>query len=388
MPLKVIKMANNSDSKNSCSEIKDTGYCSFNKGKLAPACELCVKGRKSVLYITGVCPRKCFYCPVSQKKKDIDVKYINERKYESNEDLLDEIRKSQSKGVGITGGDPLSRLQRTVDTIKLLKKEFGQDFHCHLYTSLNLVTKETLQKLYDAGLDEIRFHPDLEDDKLWWKIPLGKEHDWKFGIEIPCIPDKKDMISKLIIEHKDNVDYFNLNEFEISDLNAQAFQDHGYKPVDDISYAIKDSKEVAFELMKLCENVHFCTCTLKDKVQMGNRLKLRAESVAKEYDFVDDEGMLIRGAIYLNAIPDKTYKEVYKGIDKEEEIKLLEKLRLELIEEFELPEELIELDTQKLRLLTLPEFVEEFAQDLEQRCAIVKEYPTFDHMEVELDFLN
>jgi pyruvate formate-lyase activating enzyme-like uncharacterized protein len=54
--------------------------------------------------------------------------------------------------------------------IRLLKQEFGSDFHIHLYTPLNLVTAERLQQLHEAGLDEIRFHPNLEDDRWWDRV--------------------------------------------------------------------------------------------------------------------------------------------------------------------------------------------------------------------------
>ena len=63
---------------------------------------------------------------------------------------------------------------------------------------------------------------------------------------------------------------------------------------------------IAKELMKYCLdkniNVHYCTSKLKDKVQMQNRFKLRAKKAKTKYDIVTDEGLLLRGIIYLKEL--------------------------------------------------------------------------------------
>ena len=80
---------------------------------------------------------------------------------------------------------------------------------------------------------------------------------------------------------------------------------HGYDTKTDISHGIKGSEEIAQEVMEYVLekdysfNVHSCSSKLKDKVQMQNRFKLRAENVKTKFDIVTEEGMLIRGCIYL-----------------------------------------------------------------------------------------
>ena len=166
-------------------KINKTPWHSWCTGKIAKGCAYCVQGRKLVLFVTGICPRKCYFCPVSDQKYGKDVIYANERVISAdsaNKDILEEADSMQAKGAGITGGDPLMKLDRTISYIKLLKEKFGARFHIHLYTSLDLVTEESLKKLFEAGLDEIRFHPDLKNKSNWDKISIANKFKTK-----PCL---------------------------------------------------------------------------------------------------------------------------------------------------------------------------------------------------------
>ena len=137
--------------------MRESGYYSYFVGELPKGCQLCVKGAKLVLFTTGVCPRDCFYCPLSPWRRE-DVIYANERPVKDELDILEEAKIQEALGAGVTGGDPLAKLERTVRYIQLLKENFGENFHIHLYTTGALATRDALGKLYDAGLDEIRFH--------------------------------------------------------------------------------------------------------------------------------------------------------------------------------------------------------------------------------------
>lgn len=85
-------------------KIQKTKHHSWKIGNLAKGCKLCVKGEKSVLFVTGLCSKHCFYCPVSEKKWNKDVIYINEWPTRKTEEVIQEIKFCSSKGVGITGG--------------------------------------------------------------------------------------------------------------------------------------------------------------------------------------------------------------------------------------------------------------------------------------------
>ncbi|MBN2422141.1 radical SAM protein [Candidatus Woesearchaeota archaeon] len=379
-------------------KIIKTPYYSFRIGALPKGCKQCVKGLKSVFFITGICSNDCFFCPISDQKKNKDVIYINEWPTKKTNEILKEIKLCSSSGVGITGGDPLLRLNRTLKYTRLLKKTFGDSFHVHIYLPLEHVDEDNLEKLFKAGLDEIRFHPDIDNESYWHRILLAKEFSWQKGIEIPVIPKKLNQTKKLIDFIHDKVDFLNLNELEFSDTNFNRVLEQGYRAKNEISYAVKGSDKTAKDLMKYILkkgynlNVHYCTAKLKDRIQLSSRIKKRAENTAKEYDIIDDEGILVRGAIYpTDIIPGFEYRKKLSEINKLEKmfiIQELNKIMKKLKNKFEIPDEMIEVDKAKLRILTNANILLEIYKELDYKCAIVKEFPTYDLFEVEIEFLG
>jgi pyruvate formate-lyase activating enzyme-like uncharacterized protein len=372
--------------------MQKTKFHSYAAGTLAKGCQMCVKGRKLVLFVTGLCSEKCFYCPISDQKNGKDDVYANEWKIDSDEDILEEARLCSATGAGITGGDPLVTLDKTKRIIRLLKKEFGDHFHIHLYTPLRLVTKETMTALHEAGLDEIRFHPNLDDETLWERLNHATAFDWDVGIEIPAIPGKLKEIKKLITFSAGIISFMNLNELEYSDTNAQSLSEKGLVTKDPISYGIQGSEETALDVLKWAENehpninFHYCTATLKDKVQLSKRVKLRAEGVKKPYDVVTPDGTLIRGAVYLEcSIPGVGYhKRLLELGDKTAE---LEELKKKILEKVPISDEKVGVDFEKKRILVPRGKVKEINRRLPYCCAIVEEYPTKDEFEVEIEIL-
>ncbi|MBW2969595.1 radical SAM protein [Candidatus Woesearchaeota archaeon] len=372
--------------------MKKTKWHSHSTGKLPKGCRLCVKGKKLVLFITGLCGQRCFYCPVSEHKYGKDCIYANEwqvKDPENPKELFEEVKLTQAEGAGITGGDPLVNVDRCVKYIKLLKQRFGKKFHIHLYTPLKLVTEERLQKLYDAGLDEIRFHPDLDDDSLWPRLELAKKYKWDIGVEIPVVPGYEEKTKKLIDYLKGKIDFLNLNELERSDTTAAHYKldEMQYKTKDDISYAIEKSQETAIELGRYAETkgipVHCCTAKLKDAVQLRTRIQRRAENTALDTDIITEEGTLIRGVAYLPELaPGFGYKEKVKNANREETIQKLKELKEKLGTGT--------IDEKKLRILISEKTAENKKEEIKKlgmKPAIVEEYPTEDATEVDIQFI-
>ena len=153
---------------------------------------------------------------------------------------------------------------------------------------MDLVNENTLKKLNNAGLDEIRFHLDLKNHKLWPKLELPLKYNWDVGVEIPAMPKHEGDIKKIILnidnynKKKTKIKFLNLNELEVADNKVNKLIKLGYTTKNELSYAVKGSEVLALKLLqfiqrnKLKVNAQYCTATLKDKVQLANRIKRRA----------------------------------------------------------------------------------------------------------------
>ncbi len=388
-------------------------YHSYNLKQLPKGCQYCVRGEKLVLFVTGICPRKCYFCPVSDEKYGKDVIYANERKIsvldqeKALEEVLSEAKVMRAKGAGITGGDPLAKLERTCVFIKRLKKEFGKNFHVHLYTSLNLVTVEALKQLHEAGLDEIRFHLDLDDEKLWKKLEWAKKQDfsWNVGVEVPLVVGKEKKLLKLVDFVHGKVDFLNLNELERADNKISKLDETGMKTRDKYSYAIQESVELGLKIIEHIQkkgydlDVHLCTAKLKDAVQLSKRIERESAGVRKKFDLVDEEGMLTRGALYLEELrPGFGYRKKLNELSEDNKDKIIERLKPfyeRIKKKFKLSDEKgseeIFLDQGKLRILLSKRLAKKkkaYFLSLGLKPAVVVEYPTADQLEMEVEFLE
>ncbi len=291
-------------------------------GALPVGCRICMEGAKVVVFITGLCDDKCFYCPVSRHKLGRDIMYVDEEPVRVLNDIIEESIDIDAKGAGITGGDPLIVLPRTLRVIRELKASFGDSFHIHLYTSGRYATRLALKELARAGLDEIRFHPVKEE---YWNVVrkavevIGDKVD--VGVEIPIFPDNVDKVFERIKWlDRLGVSFINLNEVEVTPDNLEAIRAHGYTVMGNV---VKGSAEAGIELVErsrregLRISVHFCSARFKDVVQFRLRMKRKAIRLAQYYEEVTSDGTLIslkcRAEAQTVKLVDEGYGVVKKG---------------------------------------------------------------------------
>ena len=349
---------------------------------LSDACKMCAKGSKLVILITGICPTNCYYCPLSIRKMGKDRIFADEWELE-NEDSVDILFKEaeyiDATGAGITGGDPLIVWQRTKRYISVLKQRFGSDFNIHLYTS-GLKNPSHISDIISAGLDEIRFHPQLKHWNNMEKSPIKKtikdtiKTEVEVTIEIPVIPNMENQILSLIEWSNDiGIKYFNLNELEFSETNAEILNQRGFIVKDSISAAVKGSQELAIKILEKISNknfdvgIHYCSSSFKDGIQLKNRIKRRAKNISKPYEVITDEGTILKGIIPL-----KDYS--------------LSQVKAFILKEINISRDKIYFNKKKNRLELPIWILEKIVKDLKQRgldCFIVEEYPTADGLEVE-----
>ena len=356
------------------SKLKKLDRNAFSRGDLPKGCKLCSQGGKLVLFVTGICNMSCYYCPISEKKKDNDVIYADEMPIKKDNDILYEAKCIGALGTGITGGEPLLNLKRTLHYINLLKKKFGEKHHIHLYTTRGY--KNEILALKKAGLDEIRFHvvPSLwenfENSKIYKRILFALKSSMSVGIEIPLMPKMEKQLTHMILKADAlGVDFINLNELEIP--NFQVMEKKKFRYKDSYSLSIKGSEELAKKLSKLNTKmtIHYCSAAFKDGVQLGKRLIRRAKRTAKEYEVITKEGLLILGII--------------RGINKKELKKIYDFLR----KNYDIPKNLIEINFERKRIETAAWLLEEIAKELPFECWEVEEYPTWDRLQIESEKL-
>jgi len=358
--------------------LKDSKYIA----PLSPACRMCATGSKIVLLITGLCPAKCYYCPLSEKKLGKDRIFADEWELDNKEDtekLILEAKYINAKGAGITGGDPLIVWERTKKYISFLKDNFGSKFHIHLYTS-GKKNGFSINDLVSAGLDEIRFHPlpeywnKMNKNPLINTIKIALKTDVDVAIEIPVIPNcEKEIISLIKWADKLGLKWINLNELEFSETNSMNLTKKGFNIKDDISSAVKGSEETAYNILDLiskedCDiGVHYCSSSFKDGIQLKNRIKTRAKNIVKNFETITDEGTILKGVIYSEKIT-------------------LENILKILKEDFNVQEKFLFKNLKKNRVEIAVWILENIAKSLEKlglKCFLIEEYPTADALEVE-----
>jgi len=261
--------------------------------RLSAGCKLCYEGAKLVLFLTGLCHRDCWYCPLSQERKNRDVLFANEHQISTTEEMIRIAQKMSALGTGITGGEPFIYPERLIEYAQALKNEFGPEHHIHLYTGV-APDKNVINSI--TGLiDEIRFHPpaelwaDLQNTAFHISIQYAKQQGLDVGIEVPSLPTIDDLRNYLPF-----IDFLNINELEWGDFNANEMRKRGYLLRGDISNAVLGGWESAKGIAELSK-VHWCSSDFKDRVQLRMRLRRIAANTAREFDEITGDGTIIYG---------------------------------------------------------------------------------------------
>ncbi len=353
---------------------------SSHRGPLSPACTQCQEGRKMVLFVTGVCRFRCFYCPVSPVRNQKDVVYANERRVYSDADVLSEARAIGAGGTGITGGDPLGVVDRVEHYVRLLKREFGPEHNIHLYT--HEPNPEKLARLAASGLDEFRLHI---PHYLWgplasgggaYRAVLERAPAWgiRRGVEVPVLPEKEAELARLLRALDEiGVDFVNLNELEFSETNETALLERGYRTDARNGWGVRGSRAAAERLvrgLRLSVPVHYCSSRFKDGVQLRQRLLRRAERTAPAFADRTPDGTIVLGIVEANGERDlarwgaRIARAVGAGADD------------------------YRLDLDRRRVELAPERLREVAARLSAPAFEIEVYPTSDALEVEREPLN
>ena len=355
-------------------------------------CIQCQMGSKLVLFITGHCHWMCDYCPLSENRREIDWMFANERRVEIGDwdAVIEEARAMNATGAGITGGDPVMARERVLEACKILKNEFGDDFHLHMYTSIPFKA-EWANDFAEAGLDEIRFHfLDLESEKYTETMAACIESGMLTGVEIPCEPDKENELMQLLETMRDMpVQFLNLNELEITVGNHDNMELRGFNLSDEITAGAAGSGELATRMRDRVMaasigapdpeegtvrepypyHLKFCTATYKDSGQLRRRFIRRGEHTISPHEILTEDGTLLFGAVDCSLE------------DSEEWIE-------EIHTETGLPRRFMLYDSDNERIELPLSMAEELVGEIEAPISLVEVHPTHERLEMTVVYLN
>ena len=355
-------------------------------------CIQCQMGSKLVLFITGHCHWMCDYCPLSENRREIDWMYANERRVEIGDwqAVIEEARAMNATGAGITGGDPVMARERVLEACKLLKSEFGDGFHLHMYTSIPF-KEEWASEFADAGLDEIRFHfLDLETEKYVETMAACVESGMLTGVEIPCEPDKEEMLMELLEAMREMpVQFLNLNELEITVGNHDNMEVRGFNLSDEITAGAAGSAELAIRMRDRVMaasigapdledgivrepypyHLKFCTATYKDSGQLRRRFLRRGEHTISPHEILTEDGTRLFGAIEC---------------DEEASTDWMEEIHTET----GLPRRFMLYDNENQRIELPLSMAEELVGEIDAPISLVEVHPTHERLEMTVVYLN
>ncbi|MCP4401596.1 MAG: radical SAM protein [bacterium] len=253
-------------------------------GSLSPGCRTCIAGTWCCIFINGACTRDCFFCPSPQRHSDKNRQPCvpENLSFASIHDYIEYLEKFDYEGISFSGGEPLLTIDRVLEYMQEIKRCFGDKHYIWAYTNGDLVTGQTLSRLKQAGLNELRFDIAANNYDLT-AVEKAVEYIDTVSVEIPAIPEDTENLKPMLKEmEKIGVKHLNLHQLMKTDHNAEHLNQRGYSPVNEKIYPgqtpIIESELAALDLlkhaieMKSDVGINYCSRCFKARFQsMGHR---------------------------------------------------------------------------------------------------------------------
>lgn len=263
---------------------------------MSPGCRRCAAGDWSCLFINGICNGGCFFCPADQT--EMGEPTTQTLRFADPEDYAGYIEKFGFKGVSMSGGEPLMSFERTISFIEAVRDRCGADVHIWLYTNGKLVTREKLQALKEAGVDEVRFNIYAHHDFLE-KIGAASGLIDNVTVEVPAVPEDFDRMKKTMEDlRQSGVRFLNLHQLRLTPHNFRHLSERGYTFLHGPRITVMESELAALKLMKhnleagIGLAINYCSFPYKNRYQKAAERRRHAQCILKPYEDLTEAGMI------------------------------------------------------------------------------------------------
>lgn len=258
-------------------------------GNLSPGCLICGQGYWSCIFINGLCTANCFYCTQNRKIKKESLP-LADVIFDNATDYVDFLEKFNFRGVGFSGGESLLVFDKLLAYIKKIKERFNKSIYVWIYTNGDLVNRDKLKKLKDAGLDEIRFNISARKYKLHClesAINIIKT----VTVEIPCVPEDYKIVKSSLRRIKEiGVDYLNIHQLVTTRYNYKNYIKRNYTFLHQSNLPILESEMSALKLMnfaidnKINLPINYCSNIFKERFQVKGKRERKAYLIKEDFE--------------------------------------------------------------------------------------------------------
>lgn len=240
---------------------------------LPPACHGCLGGKRTNLFVTLRCTRRCFYC--FSGKSDNDTTYLHGVTVRAPRDAVKPVRRYGIRSVALMGGEPLVAPERCVGLVRALKA-MPERLRVDLTSNGDRATDKVLRELKKAGLDAIRFNLVANGFDMS-PVRRAMRHFKEVAIEIPAVPHLMPKLKAMVRGmEKLRVPILHIHELFACKENIEDIRKEGYKVPDwekkpaAFWLPVRGAEEAALELMLYAQRraphvaVQYCCCRTKD----------------------------------------------------------------------------------------------------------------------------
>lgn len=272
-------------------------------GELSPGCMSCGQGTWSCIFIDCLCTAKCFYCPQDRKNKKEQPPNESGLNFDNADDYVDYLEKFKFKGASFSGGEPLLEYEKVLTYIRKIRERLGRDIYIWLYTNGDLVDKNKLNTLKEAGLNEIRFDIAARNyDLKAAKMAIGIID--RVTVEIPAIPEDYEILKKCLPRMKAmGVAHLNLHQLFANQYCYKKFVDRPYTFLHQINIPILESEMTALRLIKYAVDkniglpINYCCSIYKHRFQQKAYRERFQIFIKERYEGLTESGFIRRLAV-------------------------------------------------------------------------------------------